>query len=220
MQKNNKLYVWVDCESTGVEFDGTDEIIEIAAVVTDTDYKQIGDPFESLVQPSNDWIGKMNSYVRKMHTANGLINDVVSAWGDYKIQPDTVELSIVKWLYDTLCYPKSMVHGSFGSTDKKIIYGPDIKQMLVLAGASVGADEKWMRQQVPEFQRRLHYRINDVSGLKGFIEDFDPDFVAGMQTQKSNHRALDDVYKEINEIKQIRNYMEVDNEQRQQLRFS
>lgn len=208
MASDSKYYVFVDIESTGVNFDGNDEIIEIAAILTDTDYNEIGEPFESLVQPTDKWISKMNSFVREMHTKNGLIDDVVRAWGDSKITPLKVDMELTKWLCRSLGYNEHEVRNSVAQRAK--IFSPDIDEMLVLAGASIQADEKWMRQQLPTFFGKLHYRQNDVSGFLGVIDDFNPTLAEGIRAARpdGDHRALADIQGSLYQARIIRQFME------------
>lgn len=207
-----KYYVWVDIESTGLQFDGTDEILEIAAVLTDTDYKQVGEPYSAVVQPTSEWLDKMNDYVRNMHKENGLIDDIVSKWGSLP-SPSKVDNELVMWLLDQLGYLYEREETYWGTVRSYRTYDPE--EMLVLSGASVAADEKWMRYGTPKFFSKLYYRQNDVSCLRGFIQDYDPEFVSTIDRAGTSadiggdaHRALYDIQKSIAQMRLIRKYLE------------
>lgn len=209
-----KYYVWVDIESTGLEFDGSDEVLEIAAVLTDADYKQVGVPFEAVLQPSSEWLDKMGDYVRTMHQSNGLIDDIVSGWGELP-SASNINFRLIRWLKDQLGLFAEIDQGEW--SPYRAYRGIPKDYMLVLAGASVQADEKWMRHNFPGFFELLHYRQNDVSCLRGFIEDFNPAFIKVVDAQGTsndlggkNHRALYDINKSINQMRLIRAYAEKD----------
>src|SRR5687767_3471761 len=66
--------VWVDLEMTGLNA-ATDAIIEIAAVVTGADLVPLVE-FERVVSAPDDFLERMSERVRRMHTENGLLEEV------------------------------------------------------------------------------------------------------------------------------------------------
>ena len=46
----NERIVWIDCEMTGLDL-GADALVEVAAVVTDSELNVLGDGVDVLVRP-------------------------------------------------------------------------------------------------------------------------------------------------------------------------
>ena len=55
--------------------------------------------------------------------------------------------------------------------------------------------------------RRLHYRMVDVSTVKELARRWYPDVVAKMAAKKETHRALDDVRESIDELRWYRDHV-------------
>ena len=67
------LLVWVDCEMTGLDLIN-DELIEVAALVTDADLNVLGEGVDLVIKPSNRALEQMGDFVRGMHEASGLLS--------------------------------------------------------------------------------------------------------------------------------------------------
>ena len=68
------LLVWVDCEMTGLDLIN-DELIEVAALVTDADLNVLGDGVDLVIKPSSQKaLEQMGDFVRGMHEASGLLS--------------------------------------------------------------------------------------------------------------------------------------------------
>ena len=67
------LLVWVDCEMTGLDLIN-DELIEVAALVTDADLNVLGDGVDLVIKPSHRALEQMGEFVRGMHESSGLLN--------------------------------------------------------------------------------------------------------------------------------------------------
>src|ERR1700709_1661246 len=67
--------VWIDCEMTGLDL-GIDELVEVAAVVTDFDLKPLDPGFDIVIKPSAESLAPMGGVVRTMHTASGLLEEL------------------------------------------------------------------------------------------------------------------------------------------------
>lgn len=68
---------------------------------------------------------------------------------------------------------------------------------IYLAGNSIHQDRKFIEREMPELNKRLHYRMLDVSAWKIYFEE-------GLKrkfTKPENHRALDDINGSIEELK-------------------
>jgi len=180
-----KYLAWVDLETTGVnEYD--DPILEVGLVVTEADapFAELGF-YEAAVVPNStrwpDWRGNMNAYVTKMHTDNGLLDDI--ARGDGK-DIATVEQEMVEALRE---------HGR--------------EHQFMLAGSGVSHfDRRFLQTQMPEFAGWLQYPNLDVGIIRrAFNFCGRPDLDAFGQTFESRndkpHRGLADVRDHLNELR-------------------
>ena len=75
MGRVNDLLVWMDCEMTGLDLEH-DELVEVAALVTDGDLNVLGDGVELVIKPSPAALDQMGDYVRGMHAASGLLDEL------------------------------------------------------------------------------------------------------------------------------------------------
>ncbi|HJF77824.1 MAG TPA: oligoribonuclease, partial [Brevibacterium linens] len=71
---NNRI-VWIDCEMTGLD-EVRDELIEVAAIVTDFELNPLDDGIDIVIKPSADALANMNEFVTNMHTTSGLITEL------------------------------------------------------------------------------------------------------------------------------------------------
>ena len=70
-------------------------------------------------------------------------------------------------------------------------------QEIYLAGNSIHQDRKFLEQEMPELNKKLHYRMLDVSAWKIYFENaLKKKFV-----KPENYRALDDINGSIEEFK-------------------
>ena len=68
---------------------------------------------------------------------------------------------------------------------------------IYLAGNSIHQDRKFIEREMPELNKRLHYRMLDVSAWKIYFENaLNKKFI-----KPENHRALDDINGSIEELK-------------------
>lgn len=74
-------------------------------------------------------------------------------------------------------------------------YAPD--ERIVIAGNSIGNDRRFIDKYLPTFAKRLHYRMIDVSSFKEIFKD-----KYGIKYEKKdNHRAVEDIFASIDELK-------------------
>jgi oligoribonuclease len=129
--------LWVDLEMTGLEVD-KDVIIEIAAEVTDFEFKTLAS-YEALVLQSEDKLTGMNPWAQNQHDTSGL-TDRVRTQG--KPEQDVIHELM------------GFIQAQFGD------------EPAVLAGNSIHNDRNFIKQWWPEVDNMLHYRMMDVSALK------------------------------------------------------
>ncbi|MBX7148829.1 oligoribonuclease [bacterium] len=80
------------------------------------------------------------------------------------------------------------------------------KDKVPLCGNSVGNDKRFIDEYMKKFSSRLHYRIIDVSSFK---EIFREKYKVNIE-KESKHRALDDIFESIKELKTYLSYVKID----------
>ncbi|XP_030601726.1 small fragment nuclease isoform X2 [Archocentrus centrarchus] len=73
-----------------------------------------------------------------------------------------------------------------------------------LAGNSVHADKRFLDKYMPQFMYHLHYRIIDVSTIKELSRRWFPEEYKMVPHKKATHRALDDIWESIKELRHYR----------------
>ena len=162
--------LWVDLEMTGLDPEN-DLIIEIAAEITDFDFKTLAN-YESIVRQDKktvvermgkniwwkDFPENRDEFVRKM---------------DHGKPSKQVEQELIE-----------LVERHFGN------------EPAVLAGNSIHNDRNFIRSQWPQLDLKLHYRMLDVSAWKVFMQG-----AYGVKFEKKEvHRAFDDIQASIAEL--------------------
>src|SRR5262245_39978216 len=169
-------FFWIDLEMTGLD-ETKDSILEVAAVITDHDFKTL-EEFHRIVYQPPEVLKKMNAWCRKHHTQSGLVEKVKTGTPLSDVEQDLLDLA-------NRHYKK--------------------KDEIVLCGNSVGNDRRFLERYMPKFCKRLHYRLIDVSSFK---EIFRTKY--GIKFEKKNkHRAVDDIYESIEELKTYLSYVKV-----------
>ena len=127
--------LWVDLEMTGLDPEA-DRILEVAAIVTDFDFNELG-RFESAVHQDVSVLNNMNDWCKETHNASGLVKRVMTAPSEQKVAAD------------------------FAKFIRKHFSEP-----AVLAGNSIHQDRRFVRKWWHEVEALLHYRMLDVSSYK------------------------------------------------------
>lgn len=171
---NNKI-VWIDCEMTGLNVE-KDALIEIAILITDSDLQLLDE--EGLSIPINvekQFLESMNNFVRKMHTNNGLLQEL-----ERGLSYEEAQEKIIKYI-------------------NKYI---NKNERPPIAGNSVSIDKMFIHKYMPKIVQYLHYRIIDVSSIKELSDRWYPHIALEYSSLKhKNHRALDDIRESIEELK-------------------
>lgn len=166
--KKAKL-LWVDLEMTGLD-PVKDRILEVAAIATDMQLNEIG-RYEGVVKVSDKLIE--SRMVGEFWEKNSKTRDALITQNALGKPVAEVEKELIEF-----------IDKNFGKT-------------IYLAGNSIHQDRKFIEREMPELDRRLHYRMLDVSAWKIYFENaLDKKF-----TKPENHRALDDINGSIEELK-------------------
>ncbi len=168
--------VWIDCEMTGLD-PRTDELVEIAVLVTDSELNVAGPGLDLLIRPSTDAVEAMDDFVRKMHTESGLIDEFENG------------LEVEEAQQMVLAYIKK--------------YVPEAGT-APLAGNSVGQDRIFLQAYMPQVVDYLHYRVIDVSTIKELARRWYPRVFGCAPEKNGGHRALADITESIRELEYYR----------------
>ncbi|HEU5331832.1 MAG TPA: oligoribonuclease [Actinocrinis sp.] len=176
MNGNNDRLVWIDCEMTGLDL-GHDALIEVAALVTDSELNILGAGVDVVIKPPAGAVEQMLPVVREMHTASGLLEELAGG----VTMADAQEL--------VLDYVRAHI--------------PEARR-APLAGNSVGTDRGFLARDMPDLEGHLHYRVVDVSSIKELVRRWYPRVYFQAPAKTGNHRALGDIRDSIEELKYYR----------------
>jgi oligoribonuclease len=171
MTKRAKI-LWVDLEMTGLDPE-KDRILEIAAIATDWDFKEIA-TYEGVVKVSSLLMKRRMNVGKDFWDAhpearNGLIEQ--NKGGRSARVVETEVLAFIKEHFDD-----------------------DVR--VLLAGNSIHQDRRFIHNEWKRLDARLHYRMLDVSSWKVVFEGkYKKRF-----SKPEEHRALGDIRGSIMEL--------------------
>lgn len=167
--------LWVDLEMTGLD-PVEDRILEVAAIVTDWDFKEIA-TYEAAVLVGPRLVEKrmVKGPAAGFWNTIPVTRDALIAQNKEKGRSArTVENELLAFLDE--------------------YFEKDIP--VVLAGNSIHQDRKFIDREWTRLSKRLHYRMLDVSAWKVVFEGkFGKKFA-----KREEHRALDDIRGSIEEL--------------------
>lgn len=133
--------MWVDLEMTGLD-PLSQHIIEVAVIVTDFDFKEVAS-YESVVHQPDENLANADDWVNQNFGGeDGLLNKVKAA--DKSITDVENELiALVEEHFD---------------------------EAVILGGSSIHQDRRFMRKYWPNLDKKLHYRMLDVSSWKVLMQ--------------------------------------------------
>ncbi|MBW8486417.1 oligoribonuclease [Actinomadura parmotrematis] len=172
----NERLVWIDCEMTGLDL-GADALIEIAAVVTDSELTVLDEGIDVIVKPPQEALAQMSDVVRTMHTTSRLLDEL----------PGGVSLAEAEEL--VLDYVKKHVKDAGKAP---------------LCGNSIATDRSFIARDMPGLDGFLHYRMVDVSSIKELSRRWYPRAYFASPAKKGGHRALADILESIRELRYYR----------------
>ncbi len=173
MSKNAAI-LWIDLEMTGLD-PVEDRIMEVGAIVTDWDFNEIAS-YEAVIKVGLRLVESRMKIGKDFWDENHESRDSLIAQNLEKGRSGRViENELLEF-----------VDNHFGSDER-----------VLLAGNSIHQDRKFITNEWSRLDKKLHYRMLDVSAWKVVFEGkFGKKFA-----KPSEHRALSDIRGSIMELK-------------------
>ncbi|MGE5183349.1 MAG: oligoribonuclease [Acidobacteriota bacterium] len=168
------VLVWLDMEMTGLDPD-KERIIEVAMILTDGQLGEIATGPELVIHQGDEVLAAMDDWNKSHHGASGLVERVRAS----TISEADAEAQMVAFINAHVPH----------------------KERPVLAGNSIHQDRRFVRRYMQVLEKRLHYRMVDVSTVKELARRWYPQVVAKQPAKKETHRALDDIRESIEELR-------------------
>jgi oligoribonuclease len=173
----NDRLVWIDCEMTGLDL-GRDALIEVAALVTDSDLNILGEGVDVVIHTDDARLDGMVDVVRDMHAKSGLTEEVRRS----TVTVAEAERMVLEYIRQYVPDPRS----------------------APLCGNSIATDRGFLTRDMPELDEYLHYRMVDVSSIKELTRRWYPRVYFGQPQKGLAHRALADIQESIRELEYYR----------------
>lgn len=164
-----KLF-WVDLEMTGLD-PKKDVILEIAAEITDFNFKTLGSYEARITHPRELVANRMqlnNWWQQYPHNRDDFLNRLDEGQDLKEVEQELIDF----------------VEEHFGS------------ELVIMAGNSIWNDRLFVREWWPALDVKLHYRMLDVSSFKIVMQGKHGEVFE----KKGVHRAFDDIQASIAEL--------------------
>lgn len=184
MDLKNVRDVWLDVESTGLHPHLGERLLQVACIVTDGNYDQVGEPYTAVISFDAHTVAQMreqaNDFVRDMHDATNLWDRLVSEG----LPVDEVDTQLSQHL-------KSL--GVTASESR-------------LGGNSITLDRNFLLFEMPHTYSSIGYRNIDMTSVSEFIHRRFPNLP--WFEKKKSHDALDDIRESIAEAKYYKQFLD------------
>jgi oligoribonuclease len=177
MQRSD-CFVWIDLEMTGLNPD-EHVIIEMATIITDQELNVIEEGPVFVIHQPKERLESIDPWVLNLHTKTGLLKLIETATTSQN-HAEKKTLEFIKRYCE--------------------------KGTARLAGNSVWSDRAFLIKHMPSITEYLHYRLIDVSTVKGLVNCWYPKSKQTMFKKSDSHRALSDIRESIAELKHYRAY--------------
>ena len=169
------MLIFLDLETSGLLYK-THQILEVGIVLASDELEPI-DQENWVIHQDVRW-ERVTSFVKAMHTTNGLWDEVeASSVSQFAAQED-----IAQWLEARV----------------------PAKDDWIMAGNSIHFDRSFIRRHMPRLESAFHYRMVDVSSFKEMVKRWAPAAYYNRKEQRSTHRAVPDCLGSIEELKYYR----------------
>src|SRR5215212_9958387 len=162
---------------TGLDL-GRDALIEIAALVTDSDLRILDEGIDLVIAAPSELLDEMQPVVQEMHAASGLTE---------LVRTSTTSVADAERLV----------------LDHLRKHVPDART-VPLCGNSIATDRAFLARDMPELDAFLHYRMVDVSSIKELCRRWYPRVYFSQPQKGLAHRALADIRESIRELRYYR----------------
>ena len=176
MSNGSDRLVWIDCEMTGLDLE-TDELLEVAVVITDFDLNLVDAGLTVVIAPSHESLEGMSDFVREMHESSGLLAELPGGM--------------------------TLADAEFAINEYIIGHVPTMQQ-APLAGNSIATDRAFLAKYMPRVDGHLHYRNVDVSSIKELAKRWFPRVFFNAPAKEGGHRAMADILESIRELEYYR----------------
>lgn len=174
------VLVWLDMEMTGLDAE-RERIIEMATILTDGHLTEIAVGPDLVIHQPDEILAGMDDWNKKHHGGSGLIERVKAS-----------TISVADAEAQTMAFINEHVSA---------------KERPVLAGNSIHQDRRFIRRYMPALEKRLHYRMVDVSTIKELGRRWYPQLIAKQPVKNESHRALDDIRESIEELRYYKQHL-------------
>lgn len=174
-----KKILWIDLEMTGLDVT-KESIIEVAYVVTDLKFKEL-DFYQAVVRQPSDLLEKMDDWNKTHHKNSGLLDLIPLGKSITEVEEELLEKLDKQ-------FPK--------------------EERIVIAGNSIYQDRAFIRKEFPCLEKRLHYRMLDVTSWKAIFKS-----IYNKEYKKKNaHRALEDIRESVKELQYYISFINIDSD--------
>ncbi|KKT01689.1 MAG: Oligoribonuclease [candidate division TM6 bacterium GW2011_GWF2_43_17] len=169
--------LWLDMEMTGLD-PLQDAVLEIAVVASDIQLETIVEGPHLIIHQSDEILDSMGQWCYEQHTASGLLDLVKES----SIDCGRAEQMILSFV------------------------GRVCSSRPLLAGNTIYQDRAFLKQYMPKIESLLHYRQIDVSSVKELVKGWYPQNKQASFVKQKRHRALDDIFESMNELRYYRSH--------------
>ena len=158
---------------TGLDL-GKDALIEIAALVTDSELNILGNGVDVVIHATDEMLAGMPDVVRDMHAKSGLTTEVRRS----TVTVAEAEQQVLDYVRQHVPEPRT----------------------TPLCGNSIATDRGFIARDMPALDAHLHYRMVDVSSVKELVRRWYPRIYYAKPEKGLAHRALADIKESIGEL--------------------
>jgi oligoribonuclease len=171
------LLLWLDMEMTGLDPE-RERPIELAVLLTDGELNPVAEGPELVIHQPDELLAAMDAWNTEHHNGSGLVARVKAS----TVTEAEADAAVVEFINAHVA----------------------ANVRPVLAGNSIHQDRRFIRRYLPLLDKRLHYRMVDVSTVKELVKRWYPTVADARPQKNDTHRALDDIRESIAELRYYR----------------